>query len=76
MTNINIPIKCSTCKYYAVGFADGESSLDRSSVRSALCTKHITYDIVCPKSCRKNGCKDYHLNWNIYNKMIKNKNNE
>ena len=66
---MNIPIKCATCKYYAIGMADGENSLDNESMKTAICTKNGSYDIVCPKAYRKNGCKDYHLNWNIYNKL-------
>lgn len=71
MAKLNIPVKCSTCKYYAVGYADGENSLDRITVKTSLCTKHKSYDAECSKACKKNGCKDYHLNWNIYDKIMK-----
>lgn len=71
MTKLHIPIKSSTCKYYAIGYANGENSLDRINIKTSLCTKHKSYDIECPNYCRKHGCKDYHLNWAIYNKMIK-----
>lgn len=67
--NTHIPIKCSTCKYYAIGMTDGENSLDKEAIKTAICTKHKTYDVVCPRACRKSGCKDYHLNWDIYNKL-------
>ena len=49
--------------------ADGENSLDKETIKAALCTRHGTYDVVCPRAYRKSGCKDYHLNWDIYNKL-------
>lgn len=76
MTKIHIPIKCSTCKFCAFGYADGENSLDISSIKTYICSKNRTYDVECPKAARKNGCKDYRLNWNIYNKIIKEKQEE
>lgn len=67
---VHIPIKCSTCKFHAIGYADGENSVDNSSIKQAICSKNKTYDIPCSKQAKKSGCKDYHLNWNIYNKVI------
>lgn len=66
---MHIPIKCSTCKWYVTGEADRENSLDKEAIKTAICTRHITYDVVCPKAYRKNGCEHYNLNWNIYNKL-------
>ena len=66
---MHIPIKCSTCQYYATGMADGENSLDNESVNTALCTRFGSYDVVCHKAYRKHGCPYYHLNWGIYNML-------
>lgn len=37
---MHISIKCSTCKFYAFGYADDENSLDKPSIKTMLCSKH------------------------------------
>ena len=66
---MHIPIKCSTCQYYATGVADGENSLDNEALKTTLCTRFGSYDVVCHKAYLKNGCPYYHLNWGIYNML-------